>query len=89
LIKTEQRVSLLSIFREAAIGDGRGNDFKVWQTGFHPIAIVNERFFRQKLDYLHDNPVRKGYVERAEHWQYSSARNYILDDHSVIPVECL
>ncbi|TCL34896.1 hypothetical protein EV691_101338 [Azotobacter chroococcum] len=31
---------------------------------------------RQKLDYIHHNPVRRGYVERPEHWRYSSARNY-------------
>lgn len=31
---------------------------------------------RQKLDYIHHNPVRRGYVDLAEHWRYSSARDY-------------
>jgi putative transposase len=31
---------------------------------------------RQKLDYIHQNPVKRGYVDQPEHWQYSSARNY-------------
>ena len=31
---------------------------------------------RQKLDYIHRNPVKRGYVDLAEHWRYSSARNY-------------
>jgi putative transposase len=31
---------------------------------------------QQKLDYIHQNPVRRGYVDLAEHWRYSSARNY-------------
>ncbi len=31
---------------------------------------------RPKLDYIHDNPVRRGYVDELEHWRYSSARNY-------------
>jgi hypothetical protein len=31
---------------------------------------------RQKLEYIHANPVRRGYVDRAEEWRYSSARNY-------------
>ena len=26
--------------------------------------------------YIHLNPVKRGYVDRAEHWRYSSARNY-------------
>ena len=31
---------------------------------------------REKLDYIHYNPVKRGYVDMAEHWRYSSARNY-------------
>jgi putative transposase len=85
----EKEVSLLRIFREAAIDDGRGNNFKVWQTGFHPISIETDRFFWEKLEYIHNNPVRKGLVERPEEWEYSSARNYILGDHTIIQVEFL
>ncbi|HZY10438.1 MAG TPA: transposase, partial [Bacteroidota bacterium] len=85
----EKRSAFLSIFRKAAQMDGRGNDFKVWQEGFHPIAIETQEFFHQKLNYLHDNPVRKGYVDQTEHWRYSSARNYFLNDHTIIQVECL
>lgn len=80
---------MLAVFRAAAAEEGRGNKYKVWQEGFHPIAIDSEEFFHQKLNYLHDNPVRKGFVERPEHWMYSSARNYLLGDHSIISVECI
>jgi len=31
---------------------------------------------RQKLDYIHFNPVKRGYVHLPEHWRYSSARNH-------------
>ena len=80
---------ILSRFREAATIDGRGNSHKVWQDSFHPIAIETESFFREKLKYLHENPVRKGFVELPEHWKFSSARNYISGDDSIINVECL
>jgi hypothetical protein len=30
----------------------------------------------QKIGYIHDNPVRRGYVDDPVHWRYSSARNY-------------
>lgn len=89
LLKMNGRTRLLDVFRDAAKFDNRGNEFKVWLEGFHPIAIESEEFFRQKLNYLHDNPVRKGFVEKPEHWKYSSARNYIVDDQSVIKVEML
>jgi len=89
LLEVTQREEALRTFRTAAVEEGRGNRYKVWQEGFHPIAIGTADFFQEKLNYLHNNPVRKGFVERPEHWKYSSARNYLLNDHSIIPVECL
>ena len=47
-----------------------------WQEGSHPQVIENEGVLRQKLDYIHDNPVKRGFVDRPEHWRWSSARNY-------------
>ena len=29
----------------------------------------------QKLEYIHLNPVKPGFVDEPEHWRYSSARN--------------
>lgn len=56
----------------------KGNsDYKVWQDGYHPVAITTQSFLMQKLNYLHQNPVRKGLVRRAEDWAYSSADDYI------------
>jgi len=53
---------------------------QVWQEGFHPQAITAEDMLRQKLEYIHYNPVRIGLVDRPEDWRYSSARNYLGQD---------
>ena len=53
---------------------------QVWQEGVHPQAITGEDMLRQKLDYIHYNPVRIGLVDRPEDWRYSSARNYLGQD---------
>ncbi|BBA35885.1 uncharacterized protein sS8_3953 [Methylocaldum marinum] len=42
----------------------------------HPHLIESEAVIRQKADYIHQTPVKRGYVNRKEHWRYSSARNY-------------
>ena len=47
-----------------------------WQPGNHPEEIRTREFFRQKLDYIHNNPVRAGVVDKAEEYNYSSARNF-------------
>lgn len=31
---------------------------------------------KNKIDYIHNNPVKRGYVDEGKHWRYSSARDY-------------
>jgi hypothetical protein len=38
--------------------------------------IENEPVLRQKLEYIHNNPVKRGYVDDPVHRRYSSAGNY-------------
>ena len=64
------------ILREAA-GPDRKRQF--WQPSRHPEAIYSQRFWRQKIDYLHENPCRKGLVYLPEHWRYSSAAYWLGD----------
>ena len=47
-----------------------------WQEGSHAEMVISDVVMRQKLDYIHYNPVKRGYVELPEHWRYSSAPNY-------------
>jgi len=89
LLEADGNQRFLRYFRTVARREGRGNTYKIWQGGSHPELIVSQGFFLQKLNYVHENPVRKGYVDRPEHWVYSSARNYYLNDHSVIHVDIL
>ncbi len=39
------------------------------------------------MNYIHENPVRAGLVDKPELYLYSSARNYILDDDSIIRID--
>jgi putative transposase len=65
------------LFRNAAKRDGRPEgSYMVWAEGVHPETLETAEFALQKLNYLHDNPVRKGFVNEPEHWRYSSAENY-------------
>ena len=75
-LRASNRKVFLKIFRQAAIDDSKSEKYRVWQKGYHPIGINTEKFYLQKLEYIHENPVRKGYVIRPEHWVYSSAGNY-------------
>jgi putative transposase len=73
----------LETLREQAIAD---RERRFWQPSRHPEAIQDERFWRQKLDYLHENPFRKGFVTRADHWRFSSAAWYLSDGAQPVDV---
>lgn len=73
-----RRAWLLRAFRFHAGGTNQNKDYKIWTSNNHPEQIFSENFLRIKLNYIHDNPVRAGWVEKAEDYLYSSASNYIL-----------
>ena len=50
--------------------------YQLRQEGVHPELITSKEIMRQKIEYIHRNPVQRGYVDKQEHWRYSSARNY-------------
>ena len=50
---------------------------QVWQEGFHPQALYSDETMLQKIDYIHANPVRRGWVTASEHWRYSSAHEWL------------
>lgn len=39
--------------------------------------IQSEQMMIAKINYIHHNPVKRGYIDEAEHWRYSSARDYM------------
>jgi len=68
----------LSKLRLAKLLHKRQSTYQVWQEGSHPEVIQGSKMMRQKIEYIHLNPVRAGYVEDAIDWKYSSVSNYEL-----------
>jgi putative transposase len=48
----------------------------VWQAGFYDFNLFTEIKVEEKLNYMHQNPVRAGLVEKPGDWPWSSARYY-------------
>ncbi len=71
---------MLNIFKNAAIRHKRNSDYQVWTHENHAIELFSAKFVEQKLDYIHNNPVRAGLVESPEEYIYSSAKNYSGQD---------
>lgn len=52
----------------------RNHRYSLWQHDSDVFPIVSESMFMQKVNYIHQNPVRAGLAARAEDYQWSSAR---------------
>ena len=55
-----------------------GDKGPIWQRRYYSFNLYSENKIREKLDYMHHNPVKAGLVAKAEHWRFSSARHYLL-----------
>ena len=84
--KVEGKIDWLSIFESAGTETDRA-EYKVWQDSFWEQSIYTKHFLKQKLDYIHLNPVRAGIVESAAEYPYSSHRNYYLNDNQLIEID--
>ena len=76
----ERRSPVLDLLAGHKLRHKTDREHQVWQEGSHPEAIQGEAMMWQKLDYIHTNPVKRGYVDDPLHWRYSSARNYAGED---------
>jgi len=72
-----QILDQLAFYKKAHKSD---RAYQFWQEGSHPEWVQHEAMMRQKVEYIHQNPVKRGYVDQPEHWRYSSARNYAGQD---------
>lgn len=83
----EQRVDfLLNRLRFSKRAHKADREYQFWQEGSHAELLWNDAMMREKLEYIHANPVKRGYVDKPEHWRYSSARNY-TGEAGLIPVD--
>lgn len=74
--KRQKNNSILKQLMENKLAHRSDRTYQFWQEGIHPKRIHDETMMYQKIEYIHYNPVKKGYVNSSEDWQYSSACNY-------------
>jgi len=75
--------SLATVIRRKELED---RERQVWQPGWYAEGLCSEKFWMQKMNYIHENPVRKGYVRLPEHWRYSSAGYWLTGEDGDVPV---
>ena len=75
--KESRREWMLDIFEKKGKESKNNFRYQFWQVENHPILLDNdEDKFAQRMQYLHENPVRSGYVLEPQEWKYSSAIDF-------------
>lgn len=72
---------MLDLFRKAGRNNSRNQEYQFWRQDNHPVELYSSLFIVQRLNYIHQNPVRAGIVDRPEHYLYSSAIDYYSGEH--------
>ena len=76
LLEQQRAYVLLDQLSRLKLAHKTESNYQFWQEGSHPKQIRTDNIMWQKLEYVHRNPVVRGYVDDPIHWRYSSARNY-------------
>lgn len=64
------------MMERAATKNSSVSKYQFWQHHNKPIKLWSTHVIEQKLAYIHNNPVKAGFVDEQQHWRYSSAMNY-------------
>ncbi len=67
---------MLKFFREKGKANPQNETNQFWQHGNHPIELYNNQILEQKLEYIHNNPVKHGFTNCQEAYNWSSALDY-------------
>ncbi len=64
---------MLEIFRQAGKANPLNLNHQFWQNENYPVLLSNNEMIDQKIDYIHQNPVKAGFVNEDYEYLYSSA----------------
>lgn len=67
---------ILWMMERAGKMNSQNKRFQFWDQDNHPVELFDNKIMQQKLEYIHNNPVEGGFVDKAEEYLYSSARDY-------------
>jgi REP element-mobilizing transposase RayT len=88
--KSESRKEwMMNMFKYIGSGNSRNKQYQFWKNNYHPVELSRDFIKNQRLNYLHENPVRAGLVWEPWHYKYSSAIDYYTNEKGLISVDII
>ena len=79
----------LKVFLYFGKNNLRNSKYQFWQQHYHPIELNDSSISEQRLNYIHENPLRAGFVDNNSDWIYSSARDYETKRKGILKINFL
>jgi len=57
-----------------------GQSGNIWQKSFYDFIVISQERLLEKIQYIHNNPVRKGLANTIKEFSYSSANKKYEND---------
>jgi len=88
--KKESRSDWMKIvFSFYARFNKRNSKYQFWKQNNQPNILLHPKFIAQKLNYIHNNPVEAEIVDKAEHYKFSSAHDYVNRNEGLVDIEII
>jgi putative transposase len=85
--KESRRNWLIKMFKCENINLNKSQEYQFWRKGYHPVCLSTSHMINQRLNYLHQNPVKSGLVWEPWHYKYSSAIDYYTNEKGLLTIE--
>lgn len=80
---------MLDLFEKNGQSNKSNYRFQFWQHENHPVLLDTNKMLDERMKYLHENPVRAGFVSVPEEWLYSSALDYYTERKGLLSLVML
>lgn len=74
--KESRKNWMLWLFKSDGERNKRNEIFQFWQQTNHPIECSTNDILKSRIEYIHQNPVKRKIVSKAEEYYFSSAMDY-------------
>ena len=91
LARPERRVGRRAQAGQLRLGfaRGEGNLQRFWQPRFYDFNVWSEKKVREKLEYMHANPVTRKLVVHPKDWPWSSWSFYAKGDAGLVQIDAV
>lgn len=87
--KESRREWMDVVFKHHGMNNQRNETYQIWIQDNRPMQCIHPKFTIQKINYIHNNPVKAGIIRRAIDYYYSSTGNYAGEEDVLMEVDII